>query len=171
MLSDDGTYYRYSVKCGRAENALIEKLAKAASVTVTTYVQRHFETLWRPLVVNPLSNTALMPMPLHRPPMPPQNEPFLGGENRYLKSKALTEHVLSVMWSMATDDGLVAASYGDLGTWLGRVPMTMQRHVLNLIRTGRIMMHTPSKAGSKPIYQLLDTDGCVERQPGEEKVA
>ncbi|UCI23708.1 hypothetical protein [Mesorhizobium sp. B2-8-5] len=38
-------FYRFSVKCGRAMNARLEAAARAAGVSVTTFVQRHFETI------------------------------------------------------------------------------------------------------------------------------
>lgn len=38
-------FYRFSVKCDRAMNARLEAAARAAGVSVTTFVQRHFETI------------------------------------------------------------------------------------------------------------------------------
>jgi len=38
-------FYRFSVKCDRVTNARIEKAARAAGISPTTFVQRHFETI------------------------------------------------------------------------------------------------------------------------------
>lgn len=38
-------FYRFSVKCDRAMNARLEAAARAAGVSVTAFVQRHFETI------------------------------------------------------------------------------------------------------------------------------
>jgi hypothetical protein len=38
-------FYRFSVKCDRVTNDRIEKAARAAGVSATTFVQRHFETI------------------------------------------------------------------------------------------------------------------------------
>lgn len=38
-------FYRFSVKCDRTMNARVEAAARAAGVSVTTFVQRHFETI------------------------------------------------------------------------------------------------------------------------------
>ncbi|TPN43228.1 hypothetical protein [Mesorhizobium sp. B1-1-7] len=38
-------FYRFSVRCDRAMNARLEAAARAAAVSVTAFVQRHFETI------------------------------------------------------------------------------------------------------------------------------
>nr|WP_295465251.1 hypothetical protein [Mesorhizobium sp.] len=46
--SDEGRadhWYRFTVKCGRADNARLEAMARREKVSVTALVQRHFETL------------------------------------------------------------------------------------------------------------------------------
>lgn len=40
-----GIWYRFSVKCDRLTNAAIEKAAKAADMSPTSFVQSHFETI------------------------------------------------------------------------------------------------------------------------------
>lgn len=40
-----GLYYRFSVKCDREMNAKIEKAAKAAGMSPTSFVQKHFEAI------------------------------------------------------------------------------------------------------------------------------
>ena len=44
----DERYYRYSVKCDRAFAARLDAEARKAGVSVTTLVQRHFETILGP---------------------------------------------------------------------------------------------------------------------------
>lgn len=49
--SDEGRadhWYRFTVKCGRADNARLEAMARREQVSVTALVQRHFETLLVP---------------------------------------------------------------------------------------------------------------------------
>jgi hypothetical protein len=41
----DENVYRYSVRCDRAFSQRLEAAAKRAGVSVTTFVQRHFETI------------------------------------------------------------------------------------------------------------------------------
>ncbi|TPN44890.1 TrmB family transcriptional regulator [Mesorhizobium sp. B1-1-7] len=40
-----GIWYRFSVKCDRPTNAAIEMAAKAAGVSASVFVQRHFEVI------------------------------------------------------------------------------------------------------------------------------
>ncbi|AEH88171.1 hypothetical protein [Mesorhizobium opportunistum] len=40
-----GIWYRFSVKCDRPTNAAIEKAAKAAGISPTSFVQKHFEAI------------------------------------------------------------------------------------------------------------------------------
>ncbi|MER8786859.1 hypothetical protein NKH71_03160 [Mesorhizobium sp. M0983] len=40
-----GLYYRFSVKCGREMNAAIEKAAKAAGMSSSSFVQKHFDDI------------------------------------------------------------------------------------------------------------------------------
>lgn len=50
-FSDEGRadhWYRFSVRCDRADNARLEAMARRSGVSVTTFVQRHFETLLSP---------------------------------------------------------------------------------------------------------------------------
>ncbi|MER9164372.1 hypothetical protein [Mesorhizobium sp. M0715] len=39
------SFYRFSVKCDRLMNARLQAAARAAGVSTTTFVQRHFETI------------------------------------------------------------------------------------------------------------------------------
>lgn len=48
-FADEGRcdrHYRFSVKCNRLENTKVDKLAKAAGVTPTKFVQMYFEQLF-----------------------------------------------------------------------------------------------------------------------------
>lgn len=44
-LGRSDQFYRFSVKCDRAMNARLQDAAREAGVSVTTLVQRHFETI------------------------------------------------------------------------------------------------------------------------------
>lgn len=46
MSADDGSLYRFSVKCDRDTNRRIEREAAKRGMTPTTFVQRHFDQIF-----------------------------------------------------------------------------------------------------------------------------
>lgn len=51
----DGRFYGFTVRCDRAQNAKIEKMAKAAKLTPNQFVQQHFELI----LSDPARSTAV----------------------------------------------------------------------------------------------------------------
>lgn len=56
------TYYRFSVKCDRPTNARIEAAARKAGVSATTFVQRHFETIFNVPAGKPKAQAEFNPV-------------------------------------------------------------------------------------------------------------
>lgn len=143
-MYDENPLYRYSVKCGRVENALIERIAKLEGVTPNTLVQRHFEKLWG------------APPPLPKPePKYPKMMTRLGS----LSKKDAAKKLLETLHELADENGLVSAGYGDIGSWIGRSDVVARTYMLELIADGTVKVHfrpqpgTPR--GTPSTYQLV----------------
>ena len=94
MMPDEGNHYRYVVKCDRAFNARIEKAAKAAGVSPTTFVQRHFDGI--------LGNRV-----------PGSSDPE-APKRRIKVSDAERAAILKILRSAADAGGCVTMSYGQI---------------------------------------------------------
>ncbi|APH71425.1 hypothetical protein [Aquibium oceanicum] len=139
-MSGEGAFYRYTVKCDRAFNAAIEKAARKAGVSATTFVQTHFDGILEAVPPPPLPGRH----PDHEPSAPPPRAhrvPHVpDGVNLTRTERAL----LDALAARADGDGHVSAGMEllarDIGTTPGSVRVAMTRlrekHVVRMIRRG-----------------------------------
>lgn len=125
----EGLYYRFSVKCDRLTNSSIEKAAKKAGMTPTTFVQKHFETILTggPIVVQ--SGT---------PDAPEKDPRFDFDVAQGLGITVSSLRLLRVMNRAKDGNGNVQMSQLALAEAAGCAPASVAPFQMKLIRRGLI---------------------------------
>ena len=145
-MSGEGAFYRYTVKCDRAFNAAIEKAARKAGVSATTFVQTHFDGILQAVPPPPLRQAQDEGRhPDHDASAPPSREtrrvPHVpDGVHLTRTERAL----LDALAARSDGDGHVSAGTEllarDIGSTPGSVRLMMKRlrekDVVRMIRRG-----------------------------------
>jgi hypothetical protein len=147
-MFDENPLFRYSVKCTRVENALIERLAKRDGVSPNAFVQRHFEDLWK----------KAAPLPPPEPKYPKMLERV-----ESLNKKQAAKKLVEMLHEVADENGLVAAGYGDIGAWIGRSEVVARTYMLELIAQGVVTVHSRPQPGmprgTPSVYHIVGPPG------------
>jgi hypothetical protein len=151
----DPRFYRFSVKCDRAQNHDIEKRAKAAGMSPTALVQKHFETIFfepgvpvsAPVEVEAEPAPAL---PLELPMAPIHDDDDFDQPAVPVKT---SDKVIATLKRHATN-GIVAISYRDIGAEVGASQETVRHHVQRLIDRKVISLSRPGSRGTIAIYRI-----------------
>lgn len=133
-LSDEGNFYRYTVKCNRAFNSRIEKAAKAAGVSATTFVQEHFNSI----LGSQLTEASDLDAP----------------KRRVKVSDAERSRILKVLRAAADAGGCVTMSYGQTAK-SSRVPSDKTRSCMaDLVEDG-VLVKLPAK-GQIAVHRFVE---------------
>jgi hypothetical protein len=131
------SFYRFSVKCDRLTNLKIEAAARKAGMTVTSFVQQHFETI----LEEPAKPTAELPSNFDAP--------------TFAKRHDVTIQAANLWFSLSTHarNGLVQRSLKDLGTDIG-VPRA-EKLIEQLVAADIIEVVAPSSGLRPAIYRVV----------------
>lgn len=137
------SFYRFSVKCDRATNARIEAAARKAGMTVTGFVQRHFEAI---LDAKP------------NPPMVPAFDAAAFDAIGFSKRHQITL-LAARLWgnlrARADVDGLVRRFQTRLAEDLGCDHASTGRLLAQLVDAGMLEIIRTGKSGSPPTYRVI----------------
>ncbi|QND60366.1 hypothetical protein [Mesorhizobium huakuii] len=130
-------HYRFTVKCTRDQNRKIEKAAKAAGQTPTTFVQQHFASLYAEPEPEPVTDTR-------------------GGERKHVSEKVRAAMVAEIA-SLVADSptGLsVEISLRELGERCNVSVETASRAMAALVDAQRVLVITPGGPNKTAAYGL-----------------
>ena len=116
--------YRYSVKCDRARNAKIEAAARAAGLSVTAFVQEHFDRILDRQ--EPVATVYFQP--------PKDNRAF--AERYSLSPRAV--RLYGFLCKAANRAGIVALSAGDIAGGTGMCESNVGKAAAQLSEAGLI---------------------------------
>ncbi|KQU77728.1 hypothetical protein ASD12_18180 [Mesorhizobium sp. Root102] len=140
-----GIWFRFSVKCDRLTNARIEKAAKAAGLSATSFVQKHFEAI--------LTAQTAPAAP------PPSTAPAdVTRDFDVAKSVGITVTALRLYRAMdcAKDgNGHVQMSVLGLADAAGVAPASVKTFQQKLMRRGLIRQVRPASHRTPAIYHVF----------------
>lgn len=129
--------YRFSVRCDRERNAAIERAAKAAGLSATTFVQQHFDTI---LDAGIASNNGA---------------PSIGGQILTAGQRRL--HAVLIARSDA--DGLVVFKPVSIAAELGSTPNSVRQQIKALNKAGlteAVSLATRHRPGVATVYRVRE---------------
>lgn len=133
-------FYRFSVKCDRRRNTQIEAAARKEGLSVTAFVQRHFETILDG------ASTAKAP--------PPPFDARAFSERHGVSLSAAT------MWAAyrakADDNGIVQVGARQMAAKAGLRLADPNRHVAALVQAGLLEMRKPAGGPAPPVYRVVE---------------
>ncbi|WP_027037899.1 hypothetical protein [Mesorhizobium ciceri] len=138
-----GIWYRFSVKCDRPTNAAIEKAAKSAGMSPTSFVQKHFEGI---LAAPPVDQSA------------PPSTTNCTRDFDVAKSVGITVTVLRLYRAMdhAKDgNGNVQMSMLSLADVAGVAPASVKTFQHKLMRRGLIKEVRPASHRTPAIFHVF----------------
>lgn len=152
----DSRFYRYSVKCDREQNQDIERRAKKAGMSPTTYVQQHFETIFfeQAEPAAPVEEADKRPaLPSDIPAAPAHDDADFDDWQPTLVATKTKDRVLEAV-KKHSRNGLTKISYRDLGAEVGASQETVRHHVENLVKRGTLLIETPGSRGNAATYRI-----------------
>lgn len=159
----DAAFYRYTVRCDRAFNAAIEKAAKKAGLSATSFVQRHFDTILGAV-----------------PPEPERAERNFEEPNRVRKPKraegaALTpaqEKVLAALVARADDRGHVSIGMELLARDAGTTPGSARTLIARLKELRLVTTIRRGGWQNPAVYRIrVEDEGSGEAQGSDRSPA
>lgn len=138
----DGQHYRFVVKCDRAFNARVERAARAAGVTTTTFVQQHFETILGPVDCTAAAQDRTVNRDPARPPA--------------RVAPAARAAILAALRGAVSADGEIAMTYRELSALCHVSYETVRRGITELVQDGMVAVIRASSRGNTSVYRLTD---------------
>jgi hypothetical protein len=146
-VADEDLLYRFTVRTDRSGNSLVEKMAKKAGLSPTSFVQRHFEQLFE--------TTAHKPKTAGDPdqPAPPAPPP----DRSRIRMKAPARLLLDTLKEAADDTGFVEVTLREIGDRCGGYSANWaQIHVGTLVDTHKLRVDRRGARGLPTRYQILE---------------
>nr|WP_292837298.1 hypothetical protein [Mesorhizobium sp.] len=132
----DARFYRFSVRCDREFNQQLEKAARRARVSVTTLVQRHFETI-----------------------LGVQVDDAGFDADAFARQHAVTStaaRLFNALRLRADADGTVTGSVEDFAALSGLPGGRLSYHFQLLFKADLVDTVVASRAGRKGTYRILN---------------
>lgn len=132
----DTRLYRFSVRCDRDFNQRLEQAAKGAGLSVTAFVQRHFEAI----LDAPADGGGFSPEAFAR-----------------LHSVTPQAAVLfDTLRRIADEAGVVTGSVAAFAAACGQTERRLNYHFRQLVEAGLVGTIAAARAGRKGTYRILD---------------
>lgn len=153
--------FRYTVKCDRDQNKRIEKLAKACGVSPTTYVQRHFESIFsesnagtRKLSVPAEVDDDAFVLPVGLPAAKRREDSEWEQAERV---SVAADRVMAILRKAADADGVVTMSQQEIGERAFCSPQAVRNYVANLVHRKKIAVEQPGATKRAAVYRVLES--------------
>lgn len=139
-MDEVGNFYRYVVKCDRIFNARVERAAKAAGQTATTFVQKHFDRI--------LGDDEAAPKDKADRDSAPRKPVRVAASSR--------ASILAALKTAGDEDGTIAMSFRELSTLCNVSYETVRAGLNELVHDGIITSVRASGRGNIGIYRFVD---------------
>lgn len=136
----DERCFRFSVRCDRDTAHRIERAAKKAGLSPTSFVQRHFETILAP--AEPISAAAAGAF-----------DPIAFAVRHEIP--LAQARLYGALAARRSADGYAAASLGDLAEATGADTFKIVRHNLARLVHAGLLERADERPGERGVYRLL----------------
>lgn len=133
--------WRFTVRCDRATNAAIERAARAEGISVSAFVQAHFD--------------RILDAPAVKAAEPAFDALSFARRHALAPSAAA---LWGLMKAGCNGEGLFSASYSSLGRAMGMTPNAIQHQVSRLIAAGLVTIVQAGWHSHPNIFQVVEPE-------------